>query len=179
MKTKLFFVTASCHIWHADTWTDLIVPISHAGSQSVICTDKLLRSQSEIGSAQVCNTWRQESATKLTKKMRGGGHRRQTESQHANQPVVCEASQSSRLWLSKEGWIKGKWTLLENLYFHFASQTTWVCGFNDLDNDPTEVTYLGLTTSQLELKKPLEWDVKHFSNPVAFDSTFLGQTAIS
>ena len=37
-----------------------------------------------------------------------------------------------------------------------ARSTNGLSGINDLDNDPTEVKYLGLPTSQLDLKKPLE-----------------------
>ena len=36
-----------------------------------------------------------------------------------------------------------------------ARNTKEQSGINDLDNDPTEVKYLGLPANQLELKKPL------------------------
>lgn len=54
-------------------------------------------------------------------------------------------------------------------------------GINDLDNDPAEVKYPGLPTSQLEVKKPLgpldeRRNVVKYpqASPVAFVSTLLG-----
>ena len=43
-------------------------------------------------------------------------------------------------------------------------------GVNDVDNDPIEVKYLGLPTSQLELKKPLGWEVKCLQVPTTKSS---------